>query len=646
MVKSFFIWVLLVSSLPLFSQEIMSDTKKVLTSPDGNYRFSFYQKKKEDGARQMYYTLSFRGKEVLLESEMGVFIQNHLFESALGIPNDTFKHWSDNLELIGVDTLSVNTTWHPVYGERNRVKDQYNQLVLKFRKGGAEAGTMSDAYDKRRYYFMNVELRAYNEGVAFRYHFPEAVNGLFLHIRGEQTQFTLPKGTRAYYEKWAQGPISLLPLKDWKDEAERPLTLKLPNGLTVALAEANMIDYARGKFALCSEKANTLQLSMYSAADVITPYGTPWRVVMAGEHPVDLINNNDIILNLNPENKIKDVSWIRPGKAIRSGLSQAEAKACVDFAAQRGLQYVHLDAGWYGPEMSMQSDATKVRADKDIDFPSLTRYAADKGVGIFVYVNQRALYRQLDSILPLYKQWGIKGIKFGFVQIGSQQWSTWLHDAVKKCADYGLMVDIHDEYRPTGFSRTYPNLLTQEGVRGNEEMPDATHNATLPFTRFLAGAADYTICYYNNRIKTTHAHQLALAAVYYSPLQFLYWYDNPKMYNGEPEIAFFDKVKTVWDDTKALNGAVGEFVTIARRSGADWFVGSITNNEARTITIDFGFLAPGQKYEANIYSDDDKADTKTKVRVDKKIITSKTIVNVMLKASGGQAIWLTPVKAD
>lgn len=378
---------------------------------------------------------------------------------------------------------------------------------------------------------MNVELRAYNEGVAFRYYFPEAVNGLFLHIKGEQTKFTLPEGTLAYYEKWAQGPISLLPLKDWKDEAERPLTLKLPNGLTVALAEANMIDYARGKFALCDKKANTLQLSMYASADVITPYNTPWRVVMAGERPVDLINNNDIILNLNPENKIKDVSWIKPGKAIRSGLSQAEAKACVDFAAQHGLQYVHLDAGWYGAEMSVQSDATKVRAEKGIDFPSLTRYAADKGVGIFVYVNQRALYRQLDSILPLYKQWGIKGIKFGFVQIGSQQWSTWLHNAVKKCADYGLLVDIHDEYRPTGFSRTYPNLLTQEGVRGNEEMPDATHNATLPFTRFLAGAADYTICYYNNRIKTTHAHQLALAAVYYSPLQFLYWYDNPKMCN-------------------------------------------------------------------------------------------------------------------
>ncbi|MBX2922510.1 MAG: glycoside hydrolase family 97 catalytic domain-containing protein [Chitinophagaceae bacterium] len=628
----------------LFSQGVVAGTENVLTSPDGNYRFSFCQKKKEDSTKQMYYTVSFKGKEVILESELGILIENRLFESALGIPNDTLKYWGDNLELTGVDTLSANTTWMPVYGERSLMKDQYKQLVLKFRKGSEEAGEMSHGYDKRRYYYVNVEVRAYNEGIAFRYHFPEAVNGLFLHITGEQSQFILPEGTLAYHESWAQGPVNLLPLKNWKDEAERPLTLKLKNGLTVSLAEANMITYTRGKFALNKTKINALQLSMYASADVITPYNTPWRVIMAAERPVDLINNNHIILNLNPENKIKDVSWIKPGKVIRSGLSQAEARDCIDFAEQRGLQYVHLDAGWYGPEMSMSSDATKVRPDKDIDFPALTKYAAEKGIGIFVYVNQRALYQQLDSLLPVLKKWGIKGIKFGFVQIGNQQWSTWLHNAVKKCADYGMLVDIHDEYRPTGFSRTYPNLLTQEGIRGNEEMPDATHNTILPFTRFIAGAGDYTICYYNNRIKTTHAHQLALAAIYYSPLQFLYWYDNPTMYNGEPEIEFFDNVKTVWDDTKALDGAVGEFVTVARRSGEDWFVGSITNNEARTVAVDLSFLPPGKKYEAKIYSDDDKINTKTKVRVDKKVVTSGTKLNVELKASGGQAMWLSPVK--
>lgn len=623
--------------------QVIDSTRFNLKSPDSLYVFEFYQKKDRNGAKQLYYQVLYKNKPVILESELGVLIDNKLFESALGIPNDTLQLWGDNLELIGTELSSVNESWKPVYGERSTVQNKYQQLVLKFRKGSEKVGEIDHSYDKRRYYFMNLEVRAYNQGIAFRYHFPEAVNGLFLNITGEQTQFRFPTGTLAYHESWAQAPYKLLPLKNWKDEAERPLTLTLNNGLTVALAEANMVDYARGKFALNKEKENCLQLSMYSGVEIMTPYNTPWRVIMVGEKPTDLINNNDIILNLNPENSIKDVSWIKPGKVIRSGLSQAEAIACVDFAVKRGLQYVHLDAGWYGPEMSMQSDATKVRIDKDIDFPVLTKYAADRGVGVFVYVNQRALYQQLDSILPLYRKWGIKGIKFGFVQVGNQQWSTWLHNAVKKCAEYGILVDIHDEYRPTGFSRTYPNLLTQEGIRGNEEMPDAAHNTILPFTRFLAGAGDYTICYYNNRIKTTHAHQLALAAVYYSPLQFLYWYDNPKHYSGEPEIEFFDRVKTVWDDTKALDGKIGEYVTVARRSGDEWFVGTITNNDARNLELKFSFLPAGKKYQATIYYDDDKVKTKTKVAIKKMIVNSKSDLKFQLKPSGGQAIWLKPL---
>ena len=209
-----------------------------------------------------------------------------------------------------------------------------------------------------------------------------------------------------------------------------------------------------------------------------------------------------------------------------------------------------------------------------------------------------------------------------------------------------MMVDIHDEYRPTGFSRTYPNLMTQEGIRGNEEMPDATHNVTLPFTRFLAGAADYTICYYNNRIKTTHAHQLAMAAVYYSPLQFLYWYDKPDAYQGEPEIAFFDKVKTVWDDTQAIDGAIGEFVTVARRSGDEWFLGTMTNNDARSLSTPLEFLTSNQKYVANIYTDDETVNTRTKVRLTQLIVDKQSVLKFKLKASGGCAVHLVPATKD
>ena len=635
---------LLFLSLAAGAQTIIETSQQKLTSPDGAYEFTFYQKQLAEGNKQLYYSLSFKGKTVIEESELGVLIENQLFESALAVPNDTCKIWGENLNFIGAERTTFDETWKPVYGEHSDIRNNYNELTLRFQKGGKETAELTGGYDKSKNYKMNVVVRAYNQGTAIRYFFPEAINGLFLHITGEQTQFTMPEGTMAYYEPWAQGPYSLLPLKGWTGESERPLTLKLQNGLTVALAEAQLTDYARMKFRLNKEKSNTLQASLYSSVDVITPYSTPWRVIMVAEKPIDLITNKEIILNLNPANKINNTSWIKPGKVMRvAKMTQEDAKKCVDFAAQHGLQYIHLDAGWYGPEMKMSSKATQVPDTKDFNIPELTAYAATKGIGLFVYVNQRALVQQLDSILPLYKKWGVKGIKFGFVQVGNQRWTTWLHEAVKRCADYGMMVDIHDEYRPTGFSRTYPNLLSQEGIRGNEEMPDANHNTTLPFTRFLAGPADYTICYYNTRVKNTHAHQLALSVVFYSPLQFMFWYDQPSAYQGEPEIEFFDQVKTVWDDTKLIDGKVGEFVTVARRSGNEWFVGGITNTEARKINVPTEFLEKGTRYLIKMYQDDDKIKTRTRVSVTERKIKGGDVLSFDLKASGGVAIHIIPI---
>lgn len=626
-------------------QNILKETEQKLSSPDGAYEFTFYQKQLSPDQKQMYYTLTYKGKLLIEESELGVLVENQLFESALAIPNDICKIWGENLNFTEAERTSNDKTWQPVYGERNQIRDHYNEMILKFQKGGNEGSSSDGGYDKRKYYFMNLIVRAYNEGIAFCYSFPEASNGLFIHITGEQTQFTFPEGTQAYYERWAQGPYSLLPLKDWTDECERPLTLTLTNGITVALAEARMTDYARMKFRLNEKKINTLQSSLYSSVDIITPYETPWRVIMASEKPENLIMNNDIILNLNAPCEIKNTSWIKPGKVIRvAKMTQEDAKKCVDFAAERGLQYIHIDAGWYGPEMKMSSDATTVSPERDLNIEELTAYAGSKGIGLWVYVNQRALIQQLDEILPLYKKWGIKGIKFGFVQVGNQYWTTWLHQAITKCAEYEILVDIHDEYRPTGFSRTYPNLLTQEGIRGNEEMPDATHNTILPFTRFLAGAGDYTICYYNNRIKTTHAHQLALSVVYYSPLQFLYWYDQPSAYEGEPEIAFFDHVKTVWDDTKVIDGAIGEYIITARRSGNNWFIGGITNTQARKINIPLDFLDKSKTYTVRIYEDDEKTKTRTKVKIHSKKVKAGEVLNFNLKASGGVALELIPEK--
>jgi alpha-glucosidase len=274
--------------------------------------------------------------------------------------------------------------------------------------------------------------------------------------------------------------------------------------------------------------------------------------------------------------------------------------------------------------------------------PAIIQYGKDKGIGAWLYVNQQALYAQSDSLFAVYSKWGIKGVKFGFVQAGSHRWTTWLEKTIQQAAASHIMVNIHDDWRPTGEQRTWPNLMTAEGVRGNEEMPDATHNTVLPFTRYIAGPADYTICYYDKRIKTTHAHQLALAAIYYSPIQTLFWYDQPAMYQNEPEIEFFEKIPTVWDETKVLQGQIGQYITTARRSGDNWFIGTITNNDARTLKLSFGFLPKGKKYMATIYSDDATATTKTKVSISRQPVNATTILDVTLQPSGGQAIWLRP----
>lgn len=640
MKKISIVFVFLFTGLSAFSQKVLHRWK--LESPDKKYVVSIEQRELSEGKKQLYYSVNYDKIQAVLTSELGVLIENQLFESAMGIENDPSEKWFENLDFRKASERTVSENWKPVYGERSTVKNQFNEITLDFTKfeelKELSEGALGTAYDKRRSYAAQVTFRAFNEGVAFSYHFPETKNGAFLHITGEESSFTFPENTLAYHERWAQGPVNLLPLKGWKDESERPLTLKLENGLYVALLEARMVDYSRGKFKLVSE--NKVQIALYDNLNVTTPYTTPWRVIMAAKTPSELLENNDISLNLNDENKIANTRWIKPGKVIRSGLTTKDAKACVDFAVERNLQYVHLDAGWYGPEMKVTSDASTVAENRDIDMHGIIKYAKERNIGVFLYINQRALTQQIDTLFPILQKWGIAGVKFGFVHIGSNRWTVWLHEAIAKAAKYNLLVDIHDEYRPTGFSRTYPNLLTQEGIHGNEEMPDATHNTILPFTRFLAGAGDYTICYYNSRIKTTHAHQLALAAVYYSPLQFLYWYDNPSLYKGEPEIEFFDKVKTVWDDTKVINGEIGEYATVARRSGEEWFVGAIGNNEGKKITLDLAFLHPDKMYILKTYTDDETLKTRTKVKVQRFLVSKTTNLELNISRSGGAALHL------
>lgn len=615
---------------------------EVLSSPNSKYQFVFSQKE-----GKLTYRLDYADKKVVEEGELGVNIDNHLVESAMGIPIDTNRVWTKGMEVTSVERRSEDNTWKTVYGEYSQIRDHYNEMTIHLVKGGRHQGS-SNAYDKRQQYLFDIIVRAYDEGVAIRYHFPEATNGLFMHITDDLTSFRFAPGAEAYHYAWAQSHANKVKLLKseaaWKEEAERPLTLHLANGLYAAIGEATLTDFVRGKLKLKAD--HELQMAMFDSADIITAYDMPWRFIMVGEKAIDLINNKQLVLNLNAPCQIADTSWIKPGKAFR--VCRLDMKTClagVDFCVDRGLQYIELDAGWYGPEMKMSSSALKVLESRDIDMPKLCAYAKSKGIGVWVYVNQRALYQELDQLLPLYEKWGISGIKFGFVQIGSQEWTTWLHQAVRKCADHHIMVDIHDEYRPTGWSRTYPNLMTQEGIGGNEEMPDAEHNTILPFTRFLCGPADYTPCYFNGRVKNTKAHQLAMPVVYYSPVTFLYWYDLPNAYKGEQELDFWKYCPTVWDESKALQGEIGEFVVQARRSGDDWFVGAMTGLQARDITINTAdFLQKGKKYRVEMYNDDPMLNTRTKVASTVQTLKAGKVMKLHLQPSGGAALRFVMVK--
>ena len=615
-----------------------------VSSPGGAYRFTV----SENGGN-ICYTIDWNGRQVVSPSVLGLMFEDN-YPTARGKREGISL--AEGMKLISCTESTHDSRWKPVYGERSTVRDHFNEMRVTF---GKSTGRMK----------LIVTARAYDEGVAFRYRIE---GGNYLKIIREYTDFTLPEGTKAWFTARAQTPYALVPLKEWEDECERPLLLSLPDGAYACLAEAGVSDYCRSRFVLSDLRKSTIGLSMGSAVEDIAPYDTPWRVVMCGEKAGEILQNNDLLLNLNPPCAIGDPSWIRPGKVLREmTLSTEGGLAAVDFAVKHNLQYIHFDAGWYGPENDKASDATTVTLDPGrnpvpdaLDLPRVIAYARSKGIGVFLYVNIRALYQQLDELLPLYKSWGVAGLKFGFVQVGSQLSTRWVHEAVAKCARAGLMVDIHDEYRPTGTSRTWPNLMTQEGIRGNEEFPDATHNTVLPFTRFVAGAGDYTICYYRQEfdrlssepyapaskgktLQTTPAHQLALSVVYYSPLTYMYWYDKPSDSADEPELKFFDDVYTTWDDTRVLDGAPGESAVVARRHGKEWFVGAITGNEGRTVSIDLSFLDRGKTYTAEIYTDGGrKVRTRTHVSCETRKVTCADVLRFPLRPSGGVALRLVP----
>jgi alpha-glucosidase len=606
-----------------------------LKSPDGNVAVTFAVR--DDGGEKgrLFYSVSYRGKPILAESRLGLALKD-------GTPLDS------GFNVIRSARASHDETWKPVYGERSSYRDHYNQFVVELQETEAP----------RR--LLNLTFRAYNEGAAFCYTLPKQPAMERVNIAKENTEFrfTADHTTWAVYS--AQGNYAKVTLSQLKPGCERPTVVQIATDCYAAIGEAKLVDYARMKFAPLKGVANSLVSDLTGGVEAALPMTTPWRFVMAADSPGRLLENNFLLLNLNDPCAVADTSWIKPGKVIREvTLTTTGGKACVDFAAKRGLQYVEFDAGWYGHEYDDKADASAVNVDPKrskgpLDLQAVIDYGKKRGIGIILYVNRRALEKQLDQILPLYRKWGVAGVKYGFVNVGTQQWTSWLHDAVRKAAAHQLMVDVHDEYRPTGYSRSYPNLMTQEGIAGDETSPANSNTLTILFSRLLCGAADNTVCYYDKRVdkNATHAYQLAKAVCLYSPWQFLYWYDRPPsapqkvggagnaetQISDEPELEFYNHVPTVWDDTRVIHGCIGKFAVIARRSGAEWFIGGMNSGEARTLDVPLGFLERGKKYVAHIYSDDPSMPTRTHVKIERQPVDTSAVLKITMSAQGGQAI--------
>ncbi|PIB34921.1 hypothetical protein BFP72_05685 [Reichenbachiella sp. 5M10] len=649
---------LIVFGLVMFLTSCDEEQKLQLASPNGNSEIVLSPASQVEGGL-VNFSVLYKGRQVILPSSLQLLTEDLDFGS--------------KVEISELGRVSVEEEWTTRFGELSQVPNRYSQA--SFRLKGERAEVL-------------LTCRAYDEGVAFSYQIPKqnglediAIDDELIHYRFEQDFPVWTTPEREPGKLTAQGEYSRVPLSELPYGAERPLVIE-QDSQVVALAEARLVDFARLSFRadpagglsilsnLDGKMVRTVQDTVtgalksqrlgHSKVKAHLPLQSPWRVVMLADDHGQLLEQNYLIQNLNPPSAIEDESWIEPGKVLReTTLTTQGAMAAIDFVADHQMQYVHFDAGWYGNEMKDSSDATTVTLDPKrskgpFDMKAVTAYAKSKGIKVMLYVNRRSLERQLDELLPLFAKWGISGVKFGFVRVGDQQATAWLHEAIAKAAAYQMVVDVHDEYRPTGFSRTYPNLLTQEGIAGDETSVSNEHTLITMFTRMLAGAADNTVCYYNKRVETmgSHASQLAKTVCLFSPLQFLYWYDKPaaspekldglwgdtKHIGNEPELAFFDQVPTTWDETKVLEAEIARLGVIARRKGGSWYIGGISGPEARAVNLDFSFLDRGQKYVAKLYTDDESIETRTHVKIEELELTAEDQLVLQLEANTGFAM--------
>ena len=584
---------------------------------------------------------------------------------------------ASHFSILDSERRAHDETYTLVIGKTRDARDHYQELRVH----------LQESLPPRRY--LDLQFRAYDDGAAFRFVLPDQKSLTTFEIVKENTEFHFPVTMKAWafqintFRSSFEGrylPTMLAAIPD-TGLVYLPLTMQRKDGVTLSITEADLTDYA-GMY-LRGLKGNALQVVLAPlpegsgvAVRGRTPFSSPWRVLMVGDAPGRLIEST-LVLNLNAPCALDDISWIKPGKAmfpwwpaffcdrpgVPSALGLENQKFYIDFASENGFSYLELEPPWYGPEGDCIEHPEKydiTRPVPDLHLPELIEYGKKAGVRLFIWAHWQNVDRQADTAFSLYNAWGAAGVKIDFMNRDDQEMVRWYQMILKKAAAHRLMVLFHGAYKPTGTQRTLPNLISLEGVLGNEQNKvidwvTPEHTLTLPFTRMLAGPMDFTPGGFRNvtvrefapnmlrpQVMGTRCHQLAMFVVYESPLAMVC--DDPAAYRGQPEFAFIQHVPASWDETRVIHGEIGRYVTIARRSGSEWYLGAMTDWAQRNIRIPLAFLGPGQ-FEADIFQDGPNADERPmEVTILQAKVGVDDTLSVRLAKGGGLAMRFRKVR--
>jgi len=576
--------------------------------------------------------------------------------------------WGKDAKVKKAKTVSVSEELKPVVQRKYAtIPNEYNQLTLSF-----------NGY--------SLQFRAYDEGAAYRW--VSDKDGEY-KVKSELASFVFPADQNIWFPE--EESMMTHQEREYLREklsnigsarfASTGLLVDCGNGVKTYISESNLMDYAGmylrgcddnqnalvGKYpgvVLEEEQLNDRDVKPVKYADYIAecngPRDFPWRAMIISEKDADLVQS-ELIYKLAPELKIENTDWIKPGKVawdwwnanniygvdFVAGVNTETYKYYIDFASKYGLDYIILDEGWY-----VLSDIMKL--EKDMDVKELIDYGKKKNVGVILWVVWKALDDKLEEALDQFQAWGAAGIKIDFMQRDDQWMVNFYEKIARECAKRELLVDYHGAYKPCGLNRAYPNVISYEGVKGLENakwstLPDPEHNVTLPFIRMVAGPMDFTPGAMKNANKInfrdvftepmsagTRCHQLAMYAVFESPLQMLA--DNPSNYYREPEcMEFLAPVPSVWDDTKVLEAKVSDYIAVARKSGATWYVGAMTDWDPRELDLKLDFLGEGT-YTMKVWKDGLNADKHASDFAQETInVTAGSTVKVKMAPGGGWA---------